>query len=1493
MKKPKLSARIKDTFRTIWRSKQRFLAIVAMTALGATVFVGLRSTSPNIRDTITDYVDDRQMYHLKVSGPMGLYPEDREIIENLNDLGEVEYRYREDVYMEDDTSVLRLYSLTQHMNLPQVVEGRLPEKKNEIALDAEARKDYKLGDILNVNEVHSEDELEEDDKQLNTNQFKITGFVRDAQYLTEQRGSTNKGNGKVLYFGIIPKEAFSKERPDMALIHLASLQDVKSFKDKYRDDELATIQDLKKDFSGRPDEIKAELTKDANQEIADGEQEVADARKEIADAEQKLKDARQELDDGWKEYHEGVDTYHQKISDAEQEIRDNEQKLKDSWQELEDGKKKLADGEKKYQDGAQEVADSEKKLADAKVQLEDGERQLQEGQKKLQDGQAELDKNSAQLQDGLRQIEEGQKTLLQKKAEVEQQKKDLLAQREDLLKQKAQLEEKREDVLKQKGEVLEKKKELETQKAQLEAKREELQAKKQEVLKKKQEVEGQKKALLAKKEELQAKKQELLEQKETLTQKRAELLAKRDQLKTQKEQVQAGLTQVEQGLAKTEEPWNTILQKEEELQGQKTKLLKGMDQLKEQIAALKEQIKGLPEGDPQIPLLQATLEKLQTQLGQLQAQLDQLNAGLEELQTKKAALQQKREQLQQKKAELEENLTQIEGGLAQIEENLPKIDAGLKAIEQNLPKIDAGLKQVEEGLTQVEAGLKEIEENLPKLEAGLKKLNEGLQQIEGGLKQIEENLPKLEAGLTQINDGLAQMKEGLAKMDKGLTQLDEGLATIASKYEETEQKKKELLNAKVQLEEGAKTLKENRAEWERQKKTFDSKKQEYQDGLKKLEDGKATLAQSKQDLDQARATIAENEQKLRNGEKELQEGRETLESERKKGLDELNEAQDKLLDGEEELKENQDKFHTEKQDADKEIADAEKEIADAKDEVAKLKIPNYNVAGRYDDFAINTYYGEADSLDSMSYIFPTIFYFIALLVSLTTMTRMVEEERTQIGTLKALGYSHIDIASKYLIYAALSSTIGTLIGILLGVYMLMPIVYNAYMAQAFCKKVHYFFDPVLSLTALGLSLLSTMIATWVTAKRTLKEVTSQLLRPKPPKMGKRVFLERIKPVWNHLSFMRKVTIRNIGRNKGRMWMTIIGVAGCVGLITMGFGISTSINGLFDKQFQQIYHYDLEVHYNPNASEKKLNKLRDLMDDSDFAATASLELQQGYFYGKDRVSENLVIVTTRDPKELENLVTLEDPKTEEPLDLKDGPIISRQIARDFNLKKGDVVQFYDADDIEHTITIAGVTQHFLGHRLYMSDKDYQDIFGKEMEENAYYIDLKDGVDGEAWAERFLKEDAVVSAMDLSQQEFFLDDLIDALNWVVLVIIAISSLLAFVVLYNLSNLNVSERLRELSTIKVLGFYSSEVTQYIYRESLYLTLIGIFFGFFAGKVMHLMIVTALSPNGVLLDPALETWSYFVSTGITLFFSLVVMWLIHKKLKKVDMVEALKAVE
>lgn len=582
--------------------------------------------------------------------------------------------------------------------------------------------------------------------------------------------------------------------------------------------------------------------------------------------------------------------------------------------------------------------------------------------------------------------------------------------------------------------------------------------------------------------------------------------------------------------------------------------------------------------------------------------------------------------------------------------------------------------------------------------------------------------------------------------------------------------------------------------------------------------------------------------------------------------------------------------------AGEELEKLRQELEKAKKSIESLSKPKWYVLDRNSHYSFVDYGSAADRMSNIAKVFPVFFFIVAALVCLTTMTRMVDEQREIIGTMKALGYNKLSIASKYILYALLASISGGIFGAAVGMIIFPTVVYNAWAIMYAMPSVRIQPDIQLAATAIGVVTGITLIATISSCISSLRSTPAELMRPKPPANGKTILLEKVGFIWKHLSFTMKVTFRNIFRYKKRFLMTILGIGGCTALLVSGYGISDSINHIVDIQYGQIYKYDALVELESDADANNANSVLKKVNETNNVKKATLVSKKTGLYTDTGEDKSVTLFVAEDTKNIAEFVGFRNRQSGKKLFLKDnGAIISEKLARDKKIKVGDYFSVDNGDGKKKNIKITGIMENYVGHFLYMSKSYYQSVYGSRPEDTTILVTLKNTGNKQetSLGNKLLKLDGIDSVTFYTGVAANFSKTIGSLDTITLVLTISAGMLAFVVLYNLSNINITERIREIATIKVLGFYDNEVSAYVYRENLILTLIGSLFGLLLGIWLHGMIMDLAELDTVMFGRNIEPMSFVISVLITLGFAIIVNIVMYFKLQKVKMVESLKSVE
>ena len=786
-------------------------------------------------------------------------------------------------------------------------------------------------------------------------------------------------------------------------------------------------------------------------------------------------------------------------------------------------------------------------------------------------------------------------------------------------------------------------------------------------------------------------------------------------------------------------------------------------------------------------------------------------------------------------------------------------------------------------------------------------VDEANEALEDARQQVSDAETELEDGKAQAEAELADARQ---QLDDAQEEVDSGWQEIESSREQLESSRQQLVDSQAEVDQGQEELNANIDALNQQIDELNAAKEEYNSlaasgatddvtmatlnaMYEEIQKGEAAIAQAQDQIDSAKAELESGQDQINSGWNQITAGEQELADAEAK----LEEAEAEIADGWEEYYEGEAEAEAEIADGEQKIADAKEELADAENEINDIEMPEWYIYDR-SNLPDYTGYGEnADRMRAIGEVFPAIFFLVAALISLTTMTRMVEEQRTQIGTLKALGYERHSIAGKYLGYALLATVSGSVVGILFGEKVFPYIIINAYgIMYQHMNDIVIPYNLEYGLGAAAAALASTLLATVFSCYKELREQAAELMRPPTPKQGQRVMLERVKFIWKRLNFSWKASIRNLVRYKKRLFMTIFGIGGCMALMLVGFGLKDSIFAIVDIQYGEIQLYDGNIILSDDATEEeKSNIITTLEKDSKMAGSTEGILSQ-ITVGNGEEWHDVYLDVPKNVEEFSEFVVLQDRVTNEKYELDDsGAILTEKMATELDVEPGDTVTIRDENRGDLEVEISAVCENYMSHYLYMTPAYYEKVFGEQPDYNSIFYKTADRITEEA--ERIGEEAltlpgalSVSYTTDLREQ---VDNMLGALDEVIVVLIISAGMLAFVVLYNLNNINITERQRELATLKVLGFYNGEVAMYVYRENIVLTVLGAVFGIVLGKFLHGFIIVTVEIESVMFGRNIDLSSFIYGFLLTILFSLLVNGAMYFKLKKINMVESLKSVE
>lgn len=827
-----------------------------------------------------------------------------------------------------------------------------------------------------------------------------------------------------------------------------------------------------------------------------------------------------------------------------------------------------------------------------------------------------------------------------------------------------------------------------------------------------------------------------------------------------------------------------------------------------------------------------------------------------ELSDAKETLAQKRQEFADAEQKLNDSIAEWEKNDNAVEDGKRQLSEAYAALNEQKTKLSEQEKSLSEQETQLREQEAALQEQKGQLQAGIDELTQLIaalaaaggdtaepeaqrEALQTSLAQADEADGLLQAGLTQLQSGLAELQEGLVRLQSAEAQLKAAEKEVqAGDRKLSEIWWNQLLPAKEELEKGREELSSAEAE---------------------LADGEQALADAGAELAAARETLAEKEQELAAAQAEYEDGKREYE-------DALQEFSEK-------------------------IAEAEEELADAGKKISEIEEPKTYVLGRDTNIGYVCFESDSAIVDGIADIFPVFFFLVSALVCITTMSRMVEEQRTQIGVLKALGYGEGIIMSKYLIYSGLAAITGCVFGFLLGTWLFPKVIWYVYGIMYTADALAYVFDRRLAFLSLAVALLCSVGTTWLSCRVELSKAASELMRPKAPKAGKRVFLEHLPFLWKRLSFLRKVSLRNIFRYKKRLFMMVTGISGCTALLVTGFGVKDSIADVAEQQFTEIQIFDIEVDLKEPADEAFAGELSGLADSGMEAYLCVMEKSMELVTDK---AVKTVCLVAGAPEQITQFVNLHTESGEGIVYPGQGEaVISNRLAEDYGIKTGDRITLRDENQESVSFTVTAVQENYINNYVYISEKTWESQKGEEPERKKVYMNLSADADAHVLSAALMQLEKVSSVTVNADTRERIDNMMRSLDVIVLVILLCAAGLAFVVLYNLTNINITERIREIATIKVLGFYKKETAGYVFRENILLTVLGMLLGFVLGHFLHLFVMSEIKIDLITFQSYVKPVSYLYSGLFTLLFTWLVNLAMGRKLEGVSMTESLKSVD
>ena len=826
---------------------------------------------------------------------------------------------------------------------------------------------------------------------------------------------------------------------------------------------------------------------------------------------------------------------------------------------------------------------------------------------------------------------------------------------------------------------------------------------------------------------------------------------------------------------------------------------------------------------------------------------------------------------------VEKTVKQIEGqqeamGKARYERLLQYVTEQLEEGEATLSGKEAEAKeQLAEGKEELEDARAAIETGRQELAEGEKRLEDGRQALEDGEAQLADAKTQLEEARTQVAAGKTAISSGEIMIETYRAQIAEGEASLSAL-------KALYPSAFVSIEQIDNRIAEAEAQ---------------------LSQARSQLAQAQGEINNYKAQVVDGEARIAAGEEQIAAGEAELSARREEfaqGEAAIEEARTRLQEAEAQLAEGEAEYESAEKEAAQQIAQAREELEEAREQIADLAEPDWYLLSRSDNISYDDFSDNADSIGAIGEVFPLIFFIVAALVSLTTMTRMVEEQRTQIGTMKALGYSKGAIAAKYIFYAMSATVGGSIFGLLIGQKLFPFIIITAFgimFSVNSCLQMPYQWD--IALLAAGAAIFCNLAATLSCCMKAFGSMPAALMRPEAPKQGKRVFLEYIPFLWRRMNFTRKAAVRNLFRYKKRFFMTLFGIGSCMALLVVGWGLRDSIMRIADIQYDSIQLYDGMLAFDTGAEpEEKEKLLQEIKQQEEIENAVQVYMKTVDVSSEEGIISGYLCVTD-DGASFEQLIRMYGEDGTEYHLGDTGIILTNQMAKNLGVSSGDTIKLKNGDSSGVTVRVDGVAENYIMHYIYMTESCYKLLYGEVPDYNTVFYSMTEAASSmeKEVGEELLSNPTAYAISYVSDTRERIENMLQVLNMIVAVLIISAGLLAYVVLYNLNNINITERRRELATLKVLGFYDLEVSTYVYRENVILTILGILIGMGLGRFLHQFIIQTLKINQIVFGKEIYGSSYCISAVLTVVFACFVNYIMFHKLKEIDMVESLKSVE
>lgn len=1500
-----MKASTKDILREIKKSGMRFFYISAIIALGVAFFCGIKATSPSMIETAVEYFDSYALSDFRVLSTYGFRDQDIQTLAQVDGVEEAVGGYSMDVLMniEDEKEVVKILSLPDPggLNQPILVDGRFPETISECVVETTQAhlKNTAIGDTITVlDESQTEDTL----SHLRSRDFTIVGYVQTPQYISLERGNTTISDGTIDGYMFVTKDTFDYERFTEAYIYTdVSAEGTHPYSDEYSEAQELMISRLETTGEEILDDNITDIRSDAQKEIDDAQKTLDDSRKDfeiqIASAYQEIQDGQAQLNEGYAQYQTGLREFNSQMAQAQAQLSDSQSQLDSGYAAYEVGRAQLAS----------EILNGQNKLLEARNQIEQGYLSYNQGIAEFNNriNQAELELAQAQ-----NQIEEGYVEYNKNKALYDAQKPILLQQFEESQKEIDQgLSEYQYQYSIFESKISQAQAELNKSWDVYNTELDKYNANYSEYTDSVKSLKSQIASLEEQIKEIESSQENIAEEKRLKRQYYEDLNAQfdldRGQLETDMNTAQVKVQESESAVAEAliqlepvrNEYQNLVAEKrniEEEYTHNENSIQSQKYELSEtnyRIAAIDQNLNEAEETET----LLYEQGLLKTQSLKLEDSITQLNSSKAIIGDRLSAQQSRIDEVQNRMAPLEENYNLLINKKVESQGQLDQARTIFNQREREVADALSALEVSQRAQNDAEAKLKELKAQLSQAKAQLSYLEDVAgPQLEAAKSELDGSYQKLKASQTELDQqreaGETELLQVYSKLQQAQEQLDKGREELESQGAQLENVLKTLKQSEIDLENGKKLLEEQKV----------SGQQELNEALSTLKASELELIMGEADLEKGRVEgenqLNEAYQQLLAGQQALDAGRAELQAQRAAAQSQLDSALSTLEVSQEQLDAGIAEFETQKADGEQQLAEAQDEINSGIQEINDLDRGKWYVYSRDDNPGYSGYQEDAERIDNVGNVFPLFFFLVAALVAFTTMTRMVEEERTQIGTLYALGYSRAQIIKKYVVYSGTAALIGATLGWIVGVTVLPLLIFTAY--SILYQMPDFVLEIPWNIVIISyfVALFCTVGAAVIIALMELRSVPAELMRPKAPKPGKRILLERMPFIWNRLSFITKVSLRNIFRYKARFFMTVIGIAGCTALILAGFGLHDAIFAIIPNQFGTIFKYDQTLIVKDNDTDI-VQKVENVLKDERVSGALAAD-QKSITVSTDQGTLNAYLIIPKDTQDLEDYIGLHERlEPEKPLTLTDnGVIVSEKLATNYGASPGGSINL-NIDNEKYTVPVTNQTENYLQNYIYMTPAEYESLTGKAPDYTVIFVNFKDDVTEEADQQQFAADmidtGDYTSAINVAMTIENADKTMQSLNVLVIVMIVSAGMLAFIVLNNLTNINISERIREIATLKVLGFRSGETNNYIFRENIVLSLFGIVLGIILGVLLLKFIIFTVELDIIMFGREIKPLSYLYAIILTIGFTIIVNFSTIPTMKRVNMVEALKDID